>query len=688
MGPSAGLRRAVFAAAVLLFLAGSVGCEPGPDGDRDGDGIPNGVEGSDDADGDGTPNFRDDDSDGDGILDVDEAGDDPGAPVDTDGDGTPDFLDFDSDDNGWPDADEGAGDTDGDGVPDYLDDDNDDDFISDVNELDAGAAVDSDGDGTPDLNDTDSDDDTIIDFHEAGVDSDGDGDGNFRDTDADADGIPDAIEAGDSDPGTFPFDTDMDGSPDYLDLDSDGDGVTDGDEDLNGNGVLDPGETDPLNEDTDSDGTPDLVEIVAMTDPQDSTSNPGANGDFFFVLPYMEPCLNCPQNLDFSTDIQVSDIFFSVDTTGSFGEEIANIQSTLDQIIMDVGLVIPDVAFGVGRFEDYPVMPFGLAGDLPYELLTRVTNDSAAIAAAVAALPPAAGGLDIPESGYEALFQWATGVGIPSFGYTWFDPMVGFDPLAGHGLLGGVGFRDGALPIIVHITDAVSHAPGDYPGSFGVLHGETETLAALNALGARVIGIDSLENAGTADDPRAQLEALAIATNALIAPDPGTGMCATGVGGALLAPDPGTGMCPLVFDVAPNGSGLGPLIVTAIQQLATFATLDVSTDTLGGDQLAPTAIGAPQLMVMGIDTADFITSITPVPPPPAGATIVGDTFENVLPGSTVTFEVDAYNDFVPALPEVQLFTIQIFVLGDGVTLLDSRDVFVIVPPEIVNPPLQ
>ena len=50
--------------------------------------------------------------------------------------------------------------------------------------------------------------------------------------------------------------------------------------------------------------------------------------------------------------------------------------------------------------------------------------------------------------------------------------------------------------------------------------------------------------------------------------------------------------------------------------------------------------------------------------------------------------VDAYNDFVPALPVVQLFTVTLNVMGDGVTILDSRDVFVNVPPEIFQPPLR
>ena len=65
------------------------------------------------------------------------------------------------------------------------------------------------------------------------------------------------------------FDSDGDGIFDDLetacldpdDADSDDDGISDGLEDINGNGVVDPGETDPCNSDTDDDGILDGTEI-------------------------------------------------------------------------------------------------------------------------------------------------------------------------------------------------------------------------------------------------------------------------------------------------------------------------------------------------------------------------------------------------------------------------------------------
>ncbi|MCF7864049.1 MAG: hypothetical protein K9L89_04605 [Kiritimatiellales bacterium] len=63
---------------------------PASDGDFDGDGIPDIVEGTGDMDGDGLENFRDPDSDSDGFLDAEE------GAGDLDGDGVPNFLDADT----------------------------------------------------------------------------------------------------------------------------------------------------------------------------------------------------------------------------------------------------------------------------------------------------------------------------------------------------------------------------------------------------------------------------------------------------------------------------------------------------------------------------------------------------------------------------------------------------------------
>jgi len=124
------------------------------------------------------------------------------------------------------------------------------------------APVDSDGDGLSDAaedegctdpNDADTDNDGIADGVEdtnqnGAVDT---GETNPCLIDTDSDGIQDGTELGyisghaDTDVGVFQPDLDNATKTDPLDADSDDDGVNDGQEDLNKNGRVDAGETDP-----------------------------------------------------------------------------------------------------------------------------------------------------------------------------------------------------------------------------------------------------------------------------------------------------------------------------------------------------------------------------------------------------------------------------------------------------------
>lgn len=639
------LRRPLVMLALVVAACGSD--EADGSGDLDGDGISDRDEGRADGidtDKDGVPDYRDLDSDGDGIADADEAGDrDLGTPArDTDGDGTPDFRDLDSDGDGITDSDE----------------------LGPKFEI-----VDTDNDGTPDFLDRDSDGDTIDDADEKTVDTDKDGVPDFRDLDSDNDGIPDACEAGDGDIRTPPRDSDGDKTPDFRELDSDNDGIGDNEEDKNRNCKVDPGESSPSSADTDGDMVPDLVEKVAGTDPNDPTSVIPKT-DFYFVLPFQRN--RGTGDLDFATNVRQADVFFSIDNTGSMEGETANLKANLvSSIVPQIGSVIPNAAFGLGRFRDFPIDPHGLTGDRPYELRQPITTTIATVGAAITALPDPGGGLDIPESGFEALYQWATGAGIPAFG------LPAFQSNAPNGI-GGAGFRKDSLPIVVHVTDATAHAPADYASLATTAHSRDQVVNAYKAIGARVVGINSLENNGTQYSPRTQLEDLAIATRAHIPPN-AAGECPTGVAGATYPPVQvaGAPRCPVVFDVQTDGSGLSNLVVDAIKQLAALGELDVSTRPIGknaGEQ--------GEIIPPGTTTANFLKSIKPVAPPPPGSTIDGDVFRRVKPGSKVTFRLDAYNDFVPETAKDQLFTIDIQVLGDGVTLLDTRRVFIVVPKKL------
>ena len=301
------MRRSLHPLLCCLLLSAPIGCDATsanrppsdktpaelPSVDTDGDGISDAVEGRDEAvdtDRDGQPDFEDIDSDGDGLSDKLEGAPFPGEaePRDSDGDGVPDYRDEDSDNNGLPDEDDGDSDRDRDGTADYVDPDDDGDGLLDVVEIgsDPLDPVNTDGDSWPDFRDRDSDDDELLDRFERAFDVDGDGIPAFRNLDSDGDCRPDSIERGDGALEQPPSDSDRDGGGDFLDLDSDNDGLLDELEDVNCDGVLDPGESSTASEDTDEDGVNDLIEQAAGTDPNDDLDNPRANGDFVFIVPY------------------------------------------------------------------------------------------------------------------------------------------------------------------------------------------------------------------------------------------------------------------------------------------------------------------------------------------------------------------------------------------------------------------
>lgn len=162
-------------------------------------------------------------------------------------------------------------DTDGDGLPDdvetavgsctnVFDADSDDDGLPDgVEDANQNGVVDS---GETDPCNADTDGDGIQDGTEQGVTEpvpDPDGDGPLLGTDTE-------IFVPDEDPAS---------TTDSLDSDSDDDGIPDGSEDTDQDGLVDSGETDPDNPDTDGDAYDDGSEVYAGSDPLNGYSYPG-----------------------------------------------------------------------------------------------------------------------------------------------------------------------------------------------------------------------------------------------------------------------------------------------------------------------------------------------------------------------------------------------------------------------------
>lgn len=510
----------------------------------------------------------------------------------------------------------------------------------------------------------DTDGDTITDSQEdssRALDTDNDGTADYLDDDSDNDGIPDAVEAGDTNPITPPFDTDGDGTPDFRDPDSDDDGLGDFEESM--------GPTDPTKADTDGDGVTDLVEVAACagdpsctSDATDPASSPRTRGNFVFSEPYRQSPNPPRDTLDFATEIRTADVYFLMDTTSSMGGAISSLKAGLSTpgsgLIDRVRSTISDVWFGVGEYRDYPVSRYGDMTDYAFRHTLDSQESPTAAQAAVDSLV-ADGGADPPESLVPALFAVATGSGLDGTATPGGPlPMRSGCPT---GRRGYPCFRDGAVPIVVAMTDTASHnGPPSNPNTYddSAIGGATPTFSQLvSAVGAqpvRVIGIRVVTT--PFDQASATLNELAVASGAV----------------------DGSG-APLTSEWM-EGEPISDTVVQQIEILASATPIEVSVafedDPSDGVDTATAFLDRLEANEMGDTSRGCDPRMATGSPWP-------DTFPAVTPGNRVCFDVVVkQNDTVPPTSEPQLFRAFVKVIGDGITELDRREVFFLVPPKV------
>jgi hypothetical protein len=498
----------------------------------------------------------------------------------------------------------------------------------------------------------DTDGDTILDLDEGRwesggpVDTDGDTTPDFEDTDSDGDTILDSDEAGDTDLDTAPEDCDEDGVPNFRDRDSDDDGLSDARE-------LELG-TDLCDEDSDDDGYTDLMEEAYGSDPLDDSESPGTYGDFVFLVPYNDEPDPTLDTLVFSTNLQMADVYFAIDQSGSMTGEINQLRTSLSTVVVPgVRAEIADSWFGVAAFQDCTgSCPNGMAN------LQNVTNTISDVEAALTSMSTGCGGR---EPYTQVLYATASGDLSPYSAWGGVHPRTW--ACSGPGTIGWPCFRPRAVPIIIQIGDEDFDEATDIctPGTT-----HTEAIDAINTIEAKYIGI----NSGTGGySARADMETIA-----------------NGTGSVDSAGDP------LVFDIPSDGSGLGTQVVNAVSEVATAVPIRVDAiahdDPSDMTDAVATFIDRIETNTTGSSIWDPIleemrtcTSGLSVSTPGTAPTV--DYFELVEPGISVCFDiVPERNTTIPASTVPLLFAATIEVLGDEHTPLDERTIYFIVPPEI------
>jgi hypothetical protein len=191
------------------------------------------------------------------------------------------------------------------------------------------------------------------------------------------------------------------------------------------------------------------------------------------------------------TGVRALDVVFVIDVSGSYGDDIATLRTQAGAIVDALLARGIDVQFGVTAYSDFPVAPYGGVSDVGFQRLSRLGADRAATLAAIDALVLRFGS-DEPESQLEALYQVATGAGRD------LDGNGVIDAARGDIAAQPVGWRPGAARVVLFATDASFHDRDRNPAYPGA--GFSATVAALNAGGIRVIGLQSGGSVGAESD--------------------------------------------------------------------------------------------------------------------------------------------------------------------------------------------
>ncbi len=528
--------------------------------------------------------------------------------------------------------------------------------------------------------------------------------------------------------------------------------------------------------DCDGDGFNDAVEYTAaiatgkdpayfICDPTKGVKADPKNGitegafEFYFELPYQGN--EKDDTLNFKPQVSMLDVVFNLDTTNSMGGEVANLKENIkNKIYPQIKAHVTDSAFGVSRFDDFPTRGtpgseydylkgygikygYGRASeaDVPYQLLGRPETTEATVIDNVNKLGLHNGG-DLPESGYESLWQLVMGDDKTKAQASWYA--YGGDntyPEFSSGSIayytpaeerwGGAGFRKSTLPVVIHITDTISHDESDSPYDPAYVenaHYSTAVHQAYVQKGARIISIfrKDKEHASELDAKVTgrrlnQLMQASEATNAVVPVCAfrtsetewlcDANKCCTEMdqNNQRVGVDPTAGgQCVLSFGIDESGA-LSDSLVAGVDALVKYAT----------SQVAAVVRGEP-IDGSEVDTSCFIkrveafetytnsdgelqhgyvappqqpeTDCNPVATPASfGEATYNNGYSNFAtgtsskdrPGAELNFKVIAQNDVcVPPKEQAQVFTAHIDII-DPVTGVNygSRDVSIIVPGE-------
>lgn len=231
-------------------------------------------------------------------------------------------------------------------------------------------------------------------------------------------------------------------------------------------------------------------------------------------------------DLRFEVEYEIGDVAILIDNTNprfSYLMEAA-MANEFGDIVEELNESIDDITFGVAIYQDYNASPYGGNTELPFLLKAQQTANTARVLDALTDLRDGSWHSDEPASTMEALYQALTGAGydqecdgdlhetedVQPFRSSSSDPFGGrggdsYSSKSGDGTLGGMGFREGALPIVIFVTDSSLRDPDSgypSPGGCSLDAGSVAVAQAKSDLGARIVGVAVTNGHGTSANLR------------------------------------------------------------------------------------------------------------------------------------------------------------------------------------------
>ena len=257
-------------------------------------------------------------------------------------------------------------------------------------------------------------------------------------------------------------------------------------------------------------------------------------------------------------------------------------------------------------------------------------------------------------------------------------------PGVADGTLGGMGFRAGALPLGVHITDALSSARCEASYPYGA--SRSEALAAMRTLGGRIASI-AVDTSGTAaaglvtelNNFASQTEATVPACARNFARPAGcaAGQCCTGVNGAGVAAT--SGNCPLTYRASsPTSSSISTILLDAAERIQNNARF-VTNLVVRRDEAEFARSGTDTSCLVSAVVATGTATAGTCDPTPPSVSLASAGYINVHTGDEVGFNLALNNSCIASTGSLRAYVVYFDLVGPNNTVLDTLSLSVAVP---------